>query len=285
MSGLGAAPAHLSPSQISTLLSCSEQYRLARILRAPSVPAWYFAGGSAVHRATELADLALYNEGRLLDQHELATLAMESFEECVEKDKQKEPDTSKWRTGGRGKSEGYVWWSEKVVEMTQAWAAWRDASELEIASLPDGTPAVEVPLNPVIGGQPFKLAIDRVLVEKTRTNGRRGRRLVVVDLKAGSREPVSPFQLVFYAKALQVMFDQTADYGYYWMARKGTLGSPHHLTPLIPMAEGMAETARKIIDLGLYMPNVTSLCGSCDVRPYCTAVGGDPGLLSLGEVS
>lgn len=277
---IGSAPAHLSPSQISTLTQCGKQFELERIYRAPSKPAWYFAGGTAVHRATETADLALYREGHVMDDHELAAVAMNCFEEEVDEAKVEEPDTSKWRVGGRGK-EDYLWWSEKVIEMTQAWARWRDASGMEIAELPNGEPAIEVVLAPTIGGQPFKLAIDRVMVEKVRKNGTRSRQLVVVDLKCGSREPVSPFQLVDYAAALKHTFHVDAEYGYYWMARKGALGSPHHLAPLLASSESRAQVARKIIDQGLFLPNVTSMCNSCGVRQYCTAVGGDPSPLFL----
>jgi hypothetical protein len=273
---IGSAPAHLSPSQISTLTTCGRQYELERIYRAPSMPAWFFVGGTTVHRATETADLALYRDGYVMDDHEIAALVMNIFDEEIENAKDEEPDTTKWRTGGRGGAEDYLWWREKTIEFTRNWTTWRDQSGLEIAELPNGEPAIEVALNPVIGGEPFKLAIDRVMVEKVRRNGARTRQLVVIDIKCGSREPSSPFQLVNYAAALKHAFDVDAAVGYYWLARKGVLGSPHMLTGLIPAAENMARTARKIIDAGLFLPNIGPLCGSCSVRKYCDAQGGDP---------
>lgn len=49
---------YLSYSQMETLLSCGEKYRLTKIVQVPEQPAWYLIGGSAVHTATETYDLA-----------------------------------------------------------------------------------------------------------------------------------------------------------------------------------------------------------------------------------
>ena len=54
--------ARLSYSQMETLLSCGEKYRLTKIVQVPEQPAWYLIGGSAVHQATEAYDLALHKE-------------------------------------------------------------------------------------------------------------------------------------------------------------------------------------------------------------------------------
>lgn len=56
--------ARLSYSQMETLLSCGEKYRLTKIVQVPEQPAWYLIGGSAVHQATEAYDLALHKENR-----------------------------------------------------------------------------------------------------------------------------------------------------------------------------------------------------------------------------
>lgn len=57
---LRVGPAHVSYSAFSTWLSCGEQYRLTRIEQVPEAPAWYLAGGSAVHAATEVFDRAVF---------------------------------------------------------------------------------------------------------------------------------------------------------------------------------------------------------------------------------
>jgi hypothetical protein len=52
-------PEYISFSQFTTYLSCSEKYRLSRILQLEEDPAWYFAGGTAVHAAADAIDHAL----------------------------------------------------------------------------------------------------------------------------------------------------------------------------------------------------------------------------------
>jgi hypothetical protein len=49
-------PKYLSPSQVSGLLTCGEQFRLTRVERAPERPMWAGIGGSTVHRVTEILD-------------------------------------------------------------------------------------------------------------------------------------------------------------------------------------------------------------------------------------
>lgn len=57
-------PTYLSYSQFTTWLECGEKYRLTRIVQVPEDPAWFFAGGHAVHAATEAIDKILAGEGR-----------------------------------------------------------------------------------------------------------------------------------------------------------------------------------------------------------------------------
>lgn len=51
---------YLSPSQISSLLNCGEQFRLQRVEKAPSRPMWGGIGGTAVHELTEHLDRLKY---------------------------------------------------------------------------------------------------------------------------------------------------------------------------------------------------------------------------------
>lgn len=53
-------PPHLSPSQISSLLTCGEKFRLERVERVPSRPMWASIGGSVVHKLTEEMDREWY---------------------------------------------------------------------------------------------------------------------------------------------------------------------------------------------------------------------------------
>lgn len=53
-------PDHLSPSQISTLLTCGHQYYLSRVLKVPSRPMWAGIGGTVVHKLIEELDREWY---------------------------------------------------------------------------------------------------------------------------------------------------------------------------------------------------------------------------------
>jgi hypothetical protein len=49
-------PEHISYSALTTWLSCGWLYYLNRVKKLQEQPAWWFYGGSAVHRATEEYD-------------------------------------------------------------------------------------------------------------------------------------------------------------------------------------------------------------------------------------
>ncbi len=62
---IGEGPSYVSYSAFTQWLKCGKAYQLARLLDVQEQPAWWFAGGSAVHAATEVYDRALYEtEGR-----------------------------------------------------------------------------------------------------------------------------------------------------------------------------------------------------------------------------
>lgn len=55
-------PVHVSYSQYNEYVGCSEKYRLTRIVGIKEDPAIWFAGGTALHSATEAVDRALFEE-------------------------------------------------------------------------------------------------------------------------------------------------------------------------------------------------------------------------------
>lgn len=57
-------PEHMSPSQIGSLLTCGEKFRLERVKRVPSRPMWAGIGGSVVHKLTEELDREWYERKR-----------------------------------------------------------------------------------------------------------------------------------------------------------------------------------------------------------------------------
>ena len=42
-----------SYSQLSQWLDCPRQYQLARVVKVPRLPGWWFPGGTAVHATIE----------------------------------------------------------------------------------------------------------------------------------------------------------------------------------------------------------------------------------------
>lgn len=56
-------PLHLSPSQIASLMTCGEQFRLTRLLHVPERPNYGSIGGTAVHRMTEDLDRQAWADG------------------------------------------------------------------------------------------------------------------------------------------------------------------------------------------------------------------------------
>lgn len=49
-------PEHISYSSLTEWLDCGWKYYLNKIKHLKELPAWWFYGGSAVHRATEEYD-------------------------------------------------------------------------------------------------------------------------------------------------------------------------------------------------------------------------------------
>ncbi len=283
MSDIGTAPAHLSHSQVDTLSGCGQKYYLERILRAPQTPAWFFIGGHVVHEVTEILDRSVLEYGELWDEANIQQVCSETFLTEINAATKEEPDTSKWRAGGKANAkEGEDWWRTNAPKMVQRWQDWHYASTntLELWQLPNGQPAVEVELpNVTFGDVPVKLAIDRIM-QDTNTG-----ELLVVDIKAGSREPVGSNQLALYGEAVRRTFGIPIKYGAYWMARKGELTMPKDLSGVIPTLDDRFAKARQMIDQGLFLANPGMFCGSCSVKSYCSAMGGSPEPLLLGRVS
>lgn len=55
-------PDYVSYSALTTWSDCGWKYILTRSLKVPEQPSFWLAGGSAVHEATEISDLAKWNE-------------------------------------------------------------------------------------------------------------------------------------------------------------------------------------------------------------------------------
>lgn len=177
-------------------------------------------------------------------------------------------ETALWRAGGRATKanpdkENDTWWKFEGRNMLDRWVSWRTGSlGWKLWVTPEGVPAIELGLNPVLGGVTVQMHIDRVMVTP---DGE----LVILDLKTGQRTPSSDLQLAFYAVGMEKMIGIRPKYGTYWMAREGTT------SPLVDldfykteMIEEMVSEFEKARQAHLFIPNLNN-CKMCDLTDKC----------------
>ena len=123
-------------------------------------------------------------------------------------------ETALWRAGGRATKanpnrEDETWWKYEGRQMLDRWVAWRTGTHgWKLWSDVSGIPAVEIGLNPVLGGVTVQMHIDRVFITPENE-------LVILDLKTGQRTPSSDLQLAFYAAGMEKTFGIRPKYGTY----------------------------------------------------------------------
>src|SRR6185295_1918759 len=159
---------YLSHSQVETMTDCGEKYRLTRIVGVPEAPAFWNAGGRAVHAAAEY-----WERERFLRETPGMGDTVDVFRNTFETEiVQAESDwlgdrvadpahpPVPWRVAARGKEDD-AWWREHGAEMTRAYIMQSEDDQTELAATPDGQPAVEVEFMVDIAGIPFKGFIDQ----------------------------------------------------------------------------------------------------------------------------
>ena len=273
---------HLSYSSLTSWLDCGERFRLERVMSAPQTNAWWFLGGDTVHRATEQAD-----KENITDPQAGAELFDAIWQVAISK---LDPNET-LKAGGRvskqypNKEDGQ-WWADNGPRMVADWITWRvnkfnEGWQFLPIENADGNiyHGVEVPVEFTYKaeiGSPVEIKgyIDRVMVDPQG-------QVWVVDLKSGSREPASSLQLGIYSLGLAEMYGITAPLGAYYMTRTGDLGKTNSLAHYSRhVVGGWFSMAKTGIEAEVFIPKVGPFCGSCSVRQYCTAVGGDPNLLT-----
>jgi putative RecB family exonuclease len=269
-------PRRRSYSARTSYSECGERFRLERVVRVPQRPAVWFAAGRAFHDTTEWYDRENFRaDPAIVDasRRKLADVWAAKFGDHVEEMRGQEPDERFWRTAGRKTTEkpngeDVTWWRENGPAMVAAYpdGMW---SSLRLWSLPDGKPAIEVPILTSFGGVPVIQYIDRI-GEEEETGA-----LVVVDLKTGSTEPPFPVQLAEYAQGATFAFGRPIYWGAYYSARKGKLGEYQPLSAWTPEVLGeMYQQFDRAERSGLYLANVGRHCKTCGVRRWCRATGG-----------
>lgn len=255
------APEHLSYSARDALDRCAKAFFLARMARAPKRPALWLAGGSAVHKVTELLDLEQVRDlGKAWDHH---------FSEQLDLLREREKDESTWR---QSRSEPIERWREMGLELCQGYASWRERVPWQIWVTPDGEPAIELDVSGHLPGckREIKGYVDRVFYDPNLD------KLTVVDIKSGTRQPESDAQFGTYAALLSAKYDVNITAGVAYMARKGALGKVFDLSKHTPDYVGtIYGRVEAQIDAGAFNPKLGSHCfNMCDVAASCYAYDG-----------
>lgn len=263
-------PPRLSHSSLSTYTDCGERWRLERLYNVPSNSWLATVAGSAIHEITELMDL-----------HEIGASddSIPTFKEAFDREialaeakgqtlRVSGKKLLKAGMGGGPNKKDYAWWLEFGPQMIEGWADWKVEMGWTLATMPDGSPGIEVDLNQPMAGRPFKGFIDRLYFTGTGE-------LVIVDLKSGN-VPANDLQLGEYRVGLMRQHGLVADWGAYWMASTGQLTSMKHLTKYTEgFIDHLYEMAWRGIEAGVYMPALGSQCVSlCGVKDYCRPFGG-----------
>lgn len=270
-------PRRRSYSQLSSFTECSQRYYLERVVDVPRPQAVWFPAGKAYHSTTEWFDREMFAGHPILleaGRQKLAQVWADEFDREMDATRQIEPDVSKWFTAGRPtrekpNGEDAEWWSTAGAAMCQDYASWWERNDqYKVWTLPDGEPALEVPVQRALNGVPVLGYVDQVLESN---DGR----LLVVDKKTGSRVPQHPLQLATYAVELEEQFARQFSFGAYFMARPAELTPPKWLgfmgkDLLGQMYSRMDEAERR----GLYLPNLGQHCTRCLVKDWCQAAGG-----------
>lgn len=260
-----------SVSQLTTYLSCGEQYRLSKIAKAPRTPAAWLLQGIAFHSAVEHWE----REGRKPDLGEVhAVYDMTWQDHFVDLIETNETPLDKWLTGS--KKSGKVDADERYAKGTQqvsdyiTWAL-SQSEQWRIATIDDG-PALELRFEILVyhNGVWVKLLgyIDQVV--EYRNGAIRPR-----DLKTGTRLPESPVQLGVYALALREQFAVTGVWhGDYYMAKNTDVTKPYDLAAYT--LDNVSEWFAKLntaIEAEVFIPNPGSHCRVCDVEQWCSVKG------------
>ncbi len=277
-------PPYLSHSQVETLTDCGEKYRLGRVVGVPEAPAFWNAGGRAVHAAAEYFERQRFtavtpsiddavDEFHRVFEHELVE-AESAWYRANSVDPNAAFQPVPWRAANRG-TEDDAWWREHGAGMVRAYVLQSEDDQTELAATPDGQPAVEVEFLVTIAGVPFKGFIDQV----RRLPAKRDR-LILRDLKAGKRTPTSTVQLGEYGVSLEQVWPNSVGYermfGEYYMCRTAKTTARISLAETHPRAhvEYAIATAWFLKNGGLFLPRPSAFCKSCAVSAFCSYQGG-----------
>jgi len=178
-----------------------------------------------------------------------------------------------WRKGGRASKanpdkEDGNWWDENGEKMFLDFVNVWEQSGMQIWETPQGIPGIEIEFNNNFGDVPIKAFADLIAVLPSGE-------LAVIDFKTGNYMPDSSMQLGVYACGMEMTFGVRPTRGFYYSARKVEfIESPALSRWTIPLMTEMFAQFSRGLEAKIFLPNLGMSCGTCGVRDYCHAVGG-----------
>lgn len=177
-------------------------------------------------------------------------------------------DLTNARVGGRAtkanpNKEDEKFWQSTGPMWVENYIAWRKANpSWKIWTTPEGVPAVELGLTPIVAGVPIKMFIDRVF----EVNGQ----LVIVDLKTSQQVPTSTLQLGFYKLGLEQTFGVEVNWGNYYMSRGSNTVEMVDLSEYTyDKMEYLVEGFDKARKAGVFLPNTNNCQYRCGLTAHC----------------
>ena len=177
-------------------------------------------------------------------------------------------DLTNARIGGRStkanpNKEDINFWQSSGPMWVEQYIAWRKANtNWKIWTTPDGRPAIELELIPVVAGVPIKMVIDRVF----EVNGQ----LVIVDLKTSQNTPSSTLQLGFYKLGLEQTFGIEIKWGNYYMSRGSNTVEMVDLSEYTyDKMEFLVKGFDKARKAGIFLPNTNACQYMCGLTQHC----------------
>lgn len=200
-----------------------------------------------------------------------------AFAECISQEFEKTGnDLSTWRISGKvsrkwPEKENRAWWETEGPRHVERWIKWRETLPYPLWFTPEGKPANELDLTVYFGSVKVKCIIDRVLDTP--------QGLAVVDLKSGSKSPVSILQLGICAGAVELKYGVRPALGTYFSTRKGEVTGfqslAHLSVPLLTeLFEEFVAKARWAYENRKFLPSSGDHCAWCDVRNACALMNG-----------
>ena len=177
-------------------------------------------------------------------------------------------DLTTARVGGRAtkanpNKEDATFWQTAGPKWVGEYIAWRQANpNWKIWTTPNGEPAIELALTPVVNDVPVKMIIDRIL----EVNGE----LVIVDLKTSQQTPTSTLQLGFYKLGVEQAFDREVKWGSYYMSRTGTISEVVDISEYThDKMEYLISKFDKARKSGIFIPNTNNCQYMCGLTAHC----------------